>query len=273
MKRTRHIFLLLLLLNQPLILHAATDAQDAAKSVQTSQASAASLGNGDVLEMVKGKLAPDVIIAKIKSSASHFDTAPAALQQLKAEGVSDAVIVAMVLAAGERGANRAARVASESPRRVGVKIPKGLVVEVETAYRVNSQEVREGDAISFRVVNPLKVDGAIVIEAGATATARITKASRGGHFGRAGRLAWSMQEVTAVDGSRVPLELGGRVVGDSKGAKVATQTVVMGVLLGPFAPLSLLHGFKRGENASIPAGKRFEVFVRSEATVNVVEPR
>lgn len=148
-----------------------------------------------------------------------------------------------------------------------VKVPAGIVVEVESPYTLSSQLVRKGDRISFRVVNPVRVSGAVVIEQGATATGVVTKASRGGHWGRAGRLAWEMQEVTAADGTRLPLQAGGRLVGDSKGAKVATQTVLVGVLLGPFAPLSLLHGMKRGENAYLPAGKRYEVFVSADTFV------
>lgn len=275
MREMLPVFLLLLLLSQPVTLLASDGRQDAAKNVQPSNVDVAPLGNEDVLAMVRANIAPEVIVAKIESAAAaaKFDTTPAVLQQLKADGVPDAVILAMVMTPSERLAGGAAQErATESPRRVSVRIPKGTLVELETAYRVDSQEVREGDAISFRVVNPLRIEGATVIEAGATATARIVKARRGGHFGVAGRLAWTVHEVTAADGSRVPLEMTGRVVGDSKGAKVATQTVVTGILLGPAAPLALLYGFKRGENAFIPAGKRFEVFVLKDSTVNVVAP-
>jgi hypothetical protein len=47
--------------------------------------------------------------------------------------------------------------------------------------------------------------------------------------------------------------------------------VLTGVLLGPFAPIALLHGFKRGENAFIPAGKRFAVFVQGDVQASITE--
>ena len=240
-------------------------AQDAAKIVQPSQTVVA-LGNQDIIEMLRAKLSAEVILAKIKTSPANFDTSPEALKQLQAEGAGESVLLAMVNAprnahAGEEGAG--ARV----PAKVTVRILKGTVIDVETAYEINSQLVREGDAISFRVVNPVKVGDVTVIEPGATATARVVKASRGGHFGRAGRLGWTLQDVTAVDGTRVAVEATGRTVGDSKGAKVATQTVLTGLMLWPIAPVALLHGFKRGENAIVPAGKRFTIFVRSDSTV------
>jgi hypothetical protein len=127
---------------------------------------------------------------------------------------------------------------------------------------------KPNDKISFRVVNPIVVNGVTVIEAGAIATGRIDKAKRGGHFGKAGVFVWTMQTVTAVDGSQVPLRVAPvRVRGDSKAAKVATQMVITGALLPLIAPVALLHGFKRGKDAFIPAGKRYSVYVEGTPVV------
>jgi hypothetical protein len=272
----RTAFSLLLLLsvsNLAMPLSAVAAPQNAAKSVQPSAAAIIPLGNQDVLQMVKANLADEVIIAKIKSSDSDFDTSPAALQQLKTGGVPDTVLLAMVLIPKRTREDGQLSSALPASPKVEVKVPEGTSVEVETAYNINSQEVREGDALSFRVVNPVKVGGVTVIASGATATGRVVKASRGGHFGRAGRLAWNMIEVTAVDGTRLPIQFSGRTVGDSKGAKVATQTIITGALLWPIAPIALLNGFKRGGNAMIPAGKRFEVFTRGGAAVSAIQIR
>jgi hypothetical protein len=237
-------------------------AQDAVKTVQPSAANAQVLTNGDVLKLVESKLAPEVIVEKIRSAPCDFDTSPEALQKLKDAAVPDSLILVMVMS--PKGS--LTRAASPTAK-VSVKVPEGTVVELETAYTVNSQLVRKGDVISFRVVNPVIVAGSVVIEKGATATALVTKSERNGHFGRAGRITWEMREVTAVDGSRVPLQFTGHVVGDSKGAKVAAQTILLGVGLGLLGPLTLLHGFKRGENAVVLEGKRFNAAVPSGATV------
>jgi hypothetical protein len=238
--------------------------QEAVKTVQPPVAAAPqALTNADVLKMVETKLAHEVIVEKIRTSPCDFDTTPEALQKLKDVGVPDSVLLAMVVTP-----NAPAGVVIVQPRKVSVKIPEGTPVELETAYTINSQLVRKGDRITFRVVNPVVVEGAVVIEKGATATAIVTKSERGGHFGRAGRIAWTMKEVTAADGSRVPIQFAGRVVGDSKGAKVATQMVIIGTMFWPVAPIALFRGFKRGENALVPEGKRFDAVVLGSATVN-----
>ncbi|HEX8843749.1 MAG TPA: hypothetical protein VF791_03855 [Pyrinomonadaceae bacterium] len=269
MKKLISAFLLAILLCQTGFFRLEASAQEAAKSIQPSKVAVTPLNNYDILRMVRAEFTTETILFTIKSTVSNFVTTTAALRQLKDEGVPDAVILAMVMA--PRSAPAESKAAVADGQRKKVKIPNGVVIEVESPFTLSSQEVRKGEAISFRVVNPVKVDGVVVIEPGATATARVVKAERGGHFGRAGRLAWTMQDVTAVDGSRIPLQSVGRIVGDSKGAKVATQMIITGALLWVVAPVALLHGFKRGENAVLPAGKRFEVLSQGEITVNGIE--
>jgi hypothetical protein len=246
---------------------AAAQSNDAAKIVQPSappQAQVARparpLTNEDVLGMVESKIAPEVVVEKIKASPCDFDTSPAALGRLKEAGVPDSLLLVMVMSP---------KCNPQRARAVAVQVPSGTPVELETAYTINSQLVRAGDAVSFRVVNPVIVDGQVVIEKGAIATAVLTKAERGGHFGRAGRLAWAMKEVTAADGTRVPLQFAGRAVGDSKGGQVAARMAMTGAIFWFAPPVALLHGFKRGENAFVPEGKRFDAAVSGAATVNV----
>jgi hypothetical protein len=59
------------------------------------------LTNSDILDMNKAGLPPNVLVAKIKASQCGFDTSPSQLKQLKAEGLTDAVILAMVEATGQ----------------------------------------------------------------------------------------------------------------------------------------------------------------------------
>jgi hypothetical protein len=169
-----------------------------------------------------------------------------------------------------------------------VKLVAGTPIDVEVAYTVNSIDVKPGELISFRTLIPVVVDGVTVIEEGALVTARISQAKRGGHWGKAGRLAWSMQDVVAADNSRIPLapetrlrddklwslekqttkgetaKGDGRIIGTSHGGEVVTRAAIAGAL---FPPLALLSGFKRGENAVLSEGRRFVVLVGKDTLV------
>ena len=147
-----------------------------------------------------------------------------------------------------------------------LKIPDGTPVEIEAPYTLSSMDFKPEDKISFRVVDAVKIAGVTVIEQGANATGLIEKSKRGGHWGKAGLFVWTMQTVTAADGSQVPVRATSvRLRGDSKGAKVATAMIITGALMPLIAPVALLHGFKRGESAYIPAGKRYTLFVEANS--------
>jgi len=159
------------------------------------------------------------------------------------------------------------------------KIPAGTAIEIEAAYSVSSLEVRPNDYVSFRVLVPVQIDGVTVIDKQSLVTGRVVEAKRGGHWGKAGKLAWTLVDVVAVDLTRVPLQTqkdlptGNRISGTSHGGRVATEMIVFGALMWPIAPIVLMNGFKRGENAVLPQGKRFIVFVKSETIVKAAAER
>ena len=158
-----------------------------------------------------------------------------------------------------------------------VKLPAGTPVEIEAVYAVSSLDVQPEDLISFRVVVPIKIDGVTVIERYSLVTGRVVEAHRGRHWGRAGNLSWVMQDVVAVDLTRVPVEARAdnqnqkrTLKGTSHGGQVAAEMIVIGAL---YAPLAVLGGFKRGENAVLPEGKRFIVFVKNDTRIKVTVER
>jgi hypothetical protein len=277
----------------------------AAKNIQQSQSRVALLTNQDLIELLQAKLTPEEMIAKIKSSPAKFDTSDAGLRALKEAGLHDAVIATMMqlekpgsISGVLNSALESQEVEKQQPEQPEqIVVPAGTQLDVQAAYTINSQHVKVGDLISFRVLVPIKVDGRTVIEEGALVTARVVVAKRGGHWGHAGRLSWAMQDVVAVDGTRLPIRPEGQsgseglgsdkrtgkrsenadtsnsVKGTSHSTEVITKAIIPGILFPPLAPLGLIQGFKRGENAVLPEGKRFLAFVGSNASVTVSSRR
>lgn len=159
-------------------------------------------------------------------------------------------------------------------------IPAGTPVEIEAAYSVSSRDLRPGEFLSFRVLVPIRIDGVTLIDPYSLVTARVVLAKRGGHWGKAGKLAWMMQDVVAADLTRVLLtaqqnlpSAQNGISGTSHGGEVAAKTIVFGALLFPISPLALMSGFKRGEDAILPQGKRFIVYVANDTRVKVPTER
>lgn len=154
---------------------------------------AAPLTNGDILTMVRAKLPSALIIEKIKNSSCAFDTFPSVLAELKYKGVPDDVLMVMVESPhGGRATRKTQASAEKTPelptQLMDLTIPDGTILEVECTYTVSSGDVEEGNAVSFNVVHPVVINGVTVIAKGARATARVTKAKKGGSW--AGRVNW-----------------------------------------------------------------------------------
>ncbi|MDX6402610.1 MAG: hypothetical protein QOH70_65 [Blastocatellia bacterium] len=176
----------------------------------------------------------------------------------------------------QQSQSMADRLASTPDDSGEVKLAAGTPVEIESAYTISSFGLRPNDYLSFRVVISARVDGVVVIQENALATGSVVEAQRGRHWGKGGKLTWTMLDVVAVDGTRVPLQVQkdlpeGRdgIKGTSHGGQVATEMAVFGALLFPISPLVLMSGFRRGENAILPQGKRFVVFVRADTMIKV----
>jgi hypothetical protein len=231
------------------------DPNTAAKPQPAS--SAPSLTNKDIVGMLKAGLTSDVVIAKIRSSPNLFDTSPAALAELKTANVPDAVILAMVNGPVPSG------VAVDFPVD-GVSVPDGTEIEIQLTNNASGEELKVGSFVDFTVVRPVQINGITIFEKDAAARARITTAKRAGHWGKAGKLEWAMQDVLAVDGNRIQARFTQRQIGDSKGGTVAVAAVATTVLLGP---VGLLWGLKKGKPAIIPAGNRYNVFVSGDVKI------
>lgn len=167
------------------------------------------------------------------------------------------------------------------PEHRELKIPAGTTLEIETAYTVISSNVRKYDFLTFRVLVPVKIEGVTVIEENALVTARVVDAKRGGRWGKSGKLSWTMVDVVAVDLSRIPVDShqelpggGDRIAGISHGGEVAARAAIMSAVFFPLAPVAIIGGaFKRGEDAILPQGKRFIVYVQKETIVSVTAER
>jgi hypothetical protein len=224
------------------------------------------LNNQAVLDMVKAGMSDDLVITKIKTSKTSFDTSTAALQDLKKAGLSDPVLTAMVAAAVNPLATTPTHTTGEPAE---VKVPDGTEIEIELRTNVSGQASKVGDIVDFVVVKPVQVNGVVIVDQGASARAKITTAKKAGYWGKAGKLEWAIQDVMAIDGNRVPARFTKRQTGDSKGGTVAVAAVATTVLLGP---VGLLWGLKKGKAAVIPAGNRYTIFIQGDTTIKGLIP-
>jgi hypothetical protein len=133
-------------------------------------------------------------------------------------------------------------------------------VRLHLVDRLRSGTSKQGDRINFRVDEDVKdAAGNVLIRGGAPAYGTVVQ-SRGSHgWGGRGRLTFSVDYTTAVDGQRVPL----RGSKEKAGSSSSTGAVVVATTL------SLLGGFFiKGSNVTIEPGTPLVAFVDGVISVH-----
>ena len=231
------------------------------------------LNNNDVLRMVADGTKSGVIISKILTSSCNFDLFPPVLRDLRRRGVPDTVVMAMKMA--PNGPPALGKIESETKALTApVQIPEGTSIAVETGQAVSSANVSTGTAITFLVTRRVFVNDVLVIERGAVAMAHIVKAKPAGVWGRAGMLAWAMEYVVAVDGTRIPIKVTGQENGKNRAFAIAGGALATGALIFPYSsPIALVWGLKKGDEAILRGSRVFSAIVQTTTEVAGLWPR
>ena len=218
------------------------------------------LNNDSIVQMVNTGLSESIIIAKIKSSGSSFDTSATALQSLKKQGVSDTVILAMVQkASGMEVATNAPTVSSVNAAGGSFVIPDGTEIKIVTLEDISGQKVVEGDPLTFKIAEDVKINGTTVIAKDAIVKGTVSSAKKKGMMGKSGELSIRIESTQSVDGQKVKL----RASKAGKGGDNMGSTVALTVLFGP---LGLL---RHGKEAKIKSGTILSAFTDESKTVSI----
>ncbi len=216
------------------------------------------LTNQSVVEMVKSGLSADIIVAKIKSSASEFDTSSQALQDLKKAGVEDSIVLAMVKKASGM-VDEATMASPVQEAKTSIALPDGTEVKLTTIEEISSKKAVQDDTVTFKVSEDIKIDGKVVIAKGTIAKGIVTNAKKKGMMGRSGELSIRVESTETVDGQKIKL----RSAKSGEGGDNTTSTIALTVLFGP---LGLL---KHGKEAVIKANSIITAYTDESKTVAV----
>lgn len=141
-----------------------------------------------------------------------------------------------------------------------VKLRAGTPVILRLPQSVNSETARVGDVVNFEAARDVEVDGKVVISRGALAMGTIASVEKRAIIGDPGKIMVSVQSVTAVDGTSVPI----RATLSQEGKNKQVTALIVGILLCILG-LFLIKG---GE-AVVPAGTEVKAYVDVDMEINV----
>ncbi len=243
---------------------------------KTSQPSAKVLRNGDILRLYKAGVKPGEIIGKIVTSHCNFDTFPTVLRELKMKGLPNTVIMAMVTAPYGPPAQSLPSIASPEPSRATsrIQVPVGTIIQIEIAKPLSSADAIEGEQIKFLVSRRVLINGIEVIKRGAVANARVFKSKPAATWGRGGLLGWVLEDVAAIDGTRVPIKLTERLAGKTRSKAVVAAAIATGAVVLPYSsPVGLIWALKKGDEAILDESRKSIAVVTSNTDVAGLMPK
>ena len=200
--------------------------------------------NAKVIELVRAGIGESVLIPKIRASKVVMDASQPGLLELKAAGVTDDVIVAMLDRAATNGL-----LSSSSKLGELVELPHGTVVTVLTMEKISGRKVKPGQAFMMEVADDIFVDGKMLIGKHSPVRAVVSEAKSPGMAGRSGRLSVFIESTTTIDGQIIKLRSAKSGKGGDRFGTALALSYVWGV--GLLIP---------GKNAEIKAGTKIIAF-------------
>ena len=136
-----------------------------------------------------------------------------------------------------------------------IVITAGTPVPVRLEEDVDSETATAGETLRFKVIKDVRVDGVVVIKAGAEVVAEVTYCQKTGSLGKEGKVFLVMRYATAVDDTRVPLA--------SKLSDTGDEKVALSWMICPFI---------KGTSARVPAGTETKAYVDYDTIIKMDEP-
>lgn len=137
--------------------------------------------------------------------------------------------------------------ASISFAKQPVTLPGGTPIKIRSVESVSSAKAHKGDLLEIRSVDPIVIDGWIVVPENARGQAEVTDAEPAGKHGHPGKLVLKYDWIYSADGGRIALsEIGTTQSGQNKKGTSSTATIAGTVLLGPVGLFT--HNFVKGRD-------------------------
>lgn len=123
---------------------------------------------------------------------------------------------------------------------------------------LKSGKTQVGEVVEFLVEKPVKTkEGTLLVEDAASAYGTVTLSQKSGFFGTPGKLDFKIDYVEAFNDVQIPVRASlSQTAAGSEGAAIAG-----------FLFVSILSGFFRGDNVSIPSGTIFKAYVDKDTVL------
>ncbi|MHB1459574.1 MAG: hypothetical protein ACYC0V_21905 [Armatimonadota bacterium] len=140
-----------------------------------------------------------------------------------------------------------------------LKIAEGTPIKLELTRSLTSGKVKTGEAVTYRTREDIIINGEVVIAKGAKGLGKVTVSKRRGMLGKKGKLEFTVESVTAINGVPVPL----RTSIENSGKSNSGAVIASALLLTVFAV------FISGRDITIKEGTEIVAYVDTDTLIDV----
>jgi hypothetical protein len=138
-------------------------------------------------------------------------------------------------------------------------------VRMRLARNLSSADAQVGETVDFEVLDPVVVEGRVVVPRSGVAFATVTEAKPRGRMGKSGKLNVNVDSVRLADGQKIPLRAVKEAKADGRGGVVTGAVVATAIVFFPAAPLFLLM---KGKDITIPKGTEITAYVNGDVKLD-----
>jgi hypothetical protein len=151
-----------------------------------------------------------------------------------------------------------------------ITLPGGTPIKVHTSESLSSATARKGDLLEIRALDPVVLNGWIVVPENARGQAEVTEAEPAGKHGHPGKLVIKYDWIYSADGGKIQLsEINTTQSGQNAKGASSTATIAGTVLLGPVGLFA--HNFVKGHDVMLDASKTLTCIVDHTVHVEAVK--
>src|SRR5437870_9933793 len=151
-----------------------------------------------------------------------------------------------------------------------IRIPEGTKVRVRLEQNLSSETAEENEPVQLIVTEAITINNTVVLAQGANVIGIVVQAEPKRRMGRTGKLEFSVERVTAVDNSVIPLRYTvNKKEGGSHAVSTGIITAGVAVVFWPAAPFFLL---RHGKEAKLNKGMIFDVFTDQDHSLGFISP-
>ena len=151
-----------------------------------------------------------------------------------------------------------------------VILPEGTKVRVRLEQTISSATAEEGQPVQLSATDDVKAADTVVIGQGASCVGSITQAVPKRRMGRTGKLDFSVDRCSTIDGNSIPLRYSiTKKEGGSRAATTGVLTAGAAIVFWPAAPVLLLM---KGKDVTVNKGIVVDVFTDQKYTLKAPGP-